>query len=49
VLEMTFANTNSNGSVGIDDLSFTQYAIPEPASLALLAGGATLMLRRRRV
>jgi hypothetical protein len=48
VLHLSFTNAGFGGIVGIDDLSFTQFAIPEPASLALLAGGAAVMLRRKR-
>jgi hypothetical protein len=49
VLQMSFLNAGNGGIVAIDDVRFTQFAIPEPGSLALLAGGAAMMLRRRYV
>jgi hypothetical protein len=47
VLEMSFSNTLNNGIVGVDDVTFTQYLVPEPASLSLLMAGSAMMLRRR--
>ncbi len=46
------AFTLAPGSARIDDLivaeSYGDFAIPEPASLALMGAGSVLMLRRRR-
>lgn len=47
---LTLAGTNHNWSPLLDNLEFETVSAPEPASLALLAGGAALLgfARRRR-
>ena len=39
-------NFGGSGNVGISEIRF--YAIPEPATLSLLAAGSLMIARRRR-
>ena len=48
-IEVTFDfKDGGDGPLGLDDIATSQIAIPEPASLALMGLGGTLLLSRRR-